>query len=750
MIAGAGVAGAVVGVATWFAIGALRADAAVSQTSGAGTTDATVVDGGAPASPDPAGAVSRAPGASGAVPGAGGTLAPTAVPALLSALLEAHAALHAASDATPAGGLEAAYEQVFGRAKMRVGLARAFHRKHGLGRFIRQGQATQLAQAVVSRVRELDTHGLKPDAYDLPALEQLAGALDEGAGMAAATPGAAFAEAILSSPALSPDELQARLTRAPADLSPEVVKTVAQRLTAARGAAPLASDAVGDTRFFKALLQLALDFRFIRVAHPHVLRTDDNAMERDDADIQALLDDIVAASGSPDPLASLDPVHPLYEPMRDLLGRYRGYAADTRCEALPDSARFREDQKGETVEKLQRRLACEGYYEGPVDGVLAGASWEGLRRYQEEHDLEQEATVGEATIESLNVSMARRVSQIEVTLQRMRESARGHFTDYFVRVNIPAFLLTVYEGMKPLRQQRIIVGTNRLDDDKSRLVQGHINRTGLFATRIFQVIVNPTWILPKRVEEGELKSSIAKDPTYLDKQKIKKFRLPDGSEVFVQGSGDTNVLGKVKFLLEESNAVYLHDTDKRHLFKERRRDFSHGCMRVDQAVDFARFVLLKAGFDEDQVNRSLKSSGQMPFDLKEPINLVTEYMTVDFLPDGRPVFYTDIYGYDSAALNGNTPIRESRRWGHELMRPRWVPLTASKVVDEWRASGKTAPHDYKPDAALAKADAEIERKQREAAKARRKARKEADSDGKGEREPSKPEPSKKKKKKRKK
>ena len=750
LIAGTGLAGAVVGVTTWFIIGALRPDAAVSPTPEPGADAGPLAAASPTPAPTPAAPGATADATTASRPPVSGQLDPTQHEAVLTALVTAHGSLHVADEAaSPPKGLEAAYEQVFGRAKNRIALARSFHRKHGLGRFVRQGRATPVAQAVVSRVRELDTHGLKADAYDLPALEQLAGALDAvPPSDPNASPGAAFAEAILTSPELSAEELRPRLGAAPSDLTPEVISAVAQRLAADKGTAPLATDAVGDTRFFKALLQLALDFRFIRVAHPHVLRQDDNAMERDEADIKALFDTVIASSGGPDPLAELDPRHPVYEPMRDLLGRYRGYAADARCVELPESARFRENQKGETVEKLQQRLACEGYYDGPVDGVLAGPAWEALRRYQDEHDLEPEATIGEDTITSLNVPLARRVKQIEVTLQRMRESPRDHFTDYFIRVNIPAFTLTVYEAMKATRQQRVIVGTNRLDDDKARLVQGHINRTGVFATRLYQVIVNPTWILPKRVEEGELKSSVAKDPGYLDKQKIKKMRLPDGTEVFIQGSGDTNVLGKVKFLLEESNAVYLHDTDKRHLFKERRRDFSHGCMRVDQAVDFARFVLLKAGFDEDQVTRSLKSSGQMPFDLKTPINLVTEYMTVDLRPDGRPVFYTDIYGYDLAAMNGNTPIRESRRWGHELLRPRWVPLTASKVVDEWRNAGRSAPHDYKPDAAAAKADAEAERKLREAANARKKARKAA-ADGKPVAE-AKPESGKKSKKKKKK
>jgi len=208
--------------------------------------------------------------------------------------------------------------------------------------------------------------------------------------------------------------------------------------------------------------------------------------------------------------------------------------------------------------------------------------------------------------------------------------------------------------------------------------------------------VNPTWILPKRVEVGELKSSLEKDPGYLDKQNIKKVKLSSGTEVFIQGAGDGNVLGKVKFLLEASNAIYLHDTDKRYLFKNQRRDFSHGCIRVDGAIDFARWLLGRAGFSEEEVDRAFRQEvTQRGFELKRPIPLVTEYMTVDLIDEARPVFYGDIYGYDAAFFERRLPAKETERWGSPRLRPRWVPLVDEAVVKEWRAAGKPAPRDYK-------------------------------------------------------
>jgi murein L,D-transpeptidase YcbB/YkuD len=212
------------------------------------------------------------------------------------------------------------------------------------------------------------------------------------------------------------------------------------------------------------------------------------------------------------------------------------------------------------------------------------------------------------------------------------------------------------------------------------------------------VIVNPTWILPRRVEQGELLTSVEEDPDYLAKKNIRKVRLGSGEDVLVQGAGGGNVLGKVKFLLEESNAVYLHDTDKRGLFKKRRRDFSHGCMRVEGAEEFARWLLERDGAPAAEVERAFVSKAHpIAFDLKTPINLVTEYITVDLTPAGEPVFLDDIYKYDDAYWNDKLPPTVTLPWGSALLRPRWVPLVDAKTVAAWKAEGKSAPRDLGPD-----------------------------------------------------
>ncbi len=535
--------------------------------------------------------------------------------------------------------VDRALDEQFKKQKSNRQFAKEFYATHGPGRFASAAGPTALGAAIIARAKTVADDAIDPTPY-------------------------------------AADELAA----------------------VAQDAAPDGGVAL-EARLFRTLLDLVMDHRFLHKAGPFKLYDRADIYEREKKELKDFVGQMLAAPDATAAMALLDPPHPQYQAMKTALADYRRMAAaEPGCPKLSPGWRFRKGSRGDEVKKLQQRLACEGYYTGELDGHFEGATIEAVKAYQEHHDLPMEGNVLEDTMESLMVSLDRRVKQIELAMQRMRESRFDKMGDYFIRVNIPSFTLKVYEKGQVIREHRVIVGTNKLDDDKVQLLQGHINRTKLFGTRLYEVIVNPTWILPKRVEEGELATSLEKDADYLAKTNIKKVKLGSGTEVLVQGAGKGNVLGKVKFLLEETNAIYLHDTDKRQLFKKQRRDFSHGCMRVDQAIDFGKWLLARDGFSPEEIDKAFSmSSLQRGFDLKNPVNLVTEYITVDIMADGKPIFYDDIYGYDSAYWNDKLPPNEKTRWGSPILRPRWVPVMEEGTVDGWRKAGKAAPRNLGPD-----------------------------------------------------
>ncbi len=283
----------------------------------------------------------------------------------------------------------------------------------------------------------------------------------------------------------------------------------------------------------RALVRMVLDYRVLKLTGPFRLVGEDD-VGRDRA-LQKQVRDIaleaLRAGDAAGVSAVLDPPHPSWEPLKRAYKRYREIAAAGGCQSLPTGARLRAGMKGASVEKLQERLACEGYYTGEIDGQYDHDVTAAVKQFQRHHELpDVEGNVLGETIVSLNVPITRRRDQLQLALQRLRETRVREMGDYYMKVNIPAYELTAVEGGKIILRNKVIVGTNRLDDDKVQLIQGHINRTKILTSRMYEVLENPTWILPERVAKGEIVGKLEEDADYLSKKNIGSRTLPDGAD----------------------------------------------------------------------------------------------------------------------------------------------------------------------------------------------------------------------------
>ena len=627
---------------------------------------------------------------------------------LLERLEAAHARIHGTAPASQGKtkGLPEALTRALG-TDFHPKLRKALHQKLGAGALVQGGRLTPAGSAVMARVRTLNRHAVDAKPYGTGPLEsQVAAYLEASKGATVATPEAAGpgGGALVAVLGMQPFQREA----AREQLRAAGVAGAADTAVAAAEAAVVAarsSDAVRqqglalEAALGRALLRLVLDFRFINRTGPFGVTKKVDDLIADGATRRRITRMFLAVARAPSEaaaLGALDPPHPSYEPLLRAYVTYLGLPRG-KCPTLPEGWRLGPGSRGGPVKTLQQRLACEGLYDGPLDGVYGEAVKAAVADYQAHHELEPAGLVGARTVRSLNVPPARRRAQIALALQRVRESRINQLGDFYLRVNLPLFELQAVDRGKVVRRHRVIVGTNRLDDDKVALLQGHINRTKLFQTQLYRLIINPAWILPERVEKGEVKGKLSEDPDYLKKHNIREYTLENGRKVLVQGKGRGNVLGKVKFLLKKSNAIYLHDTDKKWLFNKGRRDFSHGCMRVQGAVEFGRWLLARDGVPAAEIDKGFSlTDTQRGFDLRHPVDFITEYMTVDAAEDGKPVFLTDIYGYDDDFEHGRLPPRERIRWGHSRLRPNWVPQVSWDTVKAWRAAGKHAPRDYDP------------------------------------------------------
>jgi len=169
------------------------------------------------------------------------------------------------------------------------------------------------------------------------------------------------------------------------------------------------------------------------------------------------------------------------------------------------------------------------------------------------------------------------------------------------------------------------------------------HKTPVFADEMRYVIFHPYWNVPPSIARAELWPKDARDPSYLANH---GFEVVNGE--IRQKPGRKNALGPVKFVFPNSYNVYLHGTPSVSLFSRARRDFSHGCIRVQDPVALAAWVLRdKPGWTVDRIRAVIAGSQTMQVNLDKPIPVLILYSTAVVEPNGDVHFFDDIYGYDA-------------------------------------------------------------------------------------------------------
>ncbi len=319
----------------------------------------------------------------------------------------------------------------------------------------------------------------------------------------------------------------------------------------------------------------------------------------------------------------------------------------------------------EAIEAVQRRLALEGFWEGEPTGVFDEATVAALGRYRAARHLPKKKTWDEEVAAELNVPCEDRLAVLRLNVRRWRHSAR---TDEktFVMVNIPGFRARFVADGETRVSKRVVVGAGTSYWDAERKRRIFRNATPILHDYISQVVVNPSWTLPNRVIRNEIKPKMAKDPEYLEKNRYVIKQGASGQEIFVQLPGPGNALGTVKMLFPNSESVYMHDTNRPGFFNYPRRDFSHGCVRVHEAMEFAHTLL-----DHDAKGRAegVPSLGRLKtlarkdsertfwYPIQAPIPVFLEYYTASVGRDGVVLFHPDVYDYDKATLGSGGGAR---------------------------------------------------------------------------------------------
>jgi murein L,D-transpeptidase YcbB/YkuD len=383
-------------------------------------------------------------------------------------------------------------------------------------------------------------------------------------------------------------------------------------------------------------------------------------------DFAALLREARGGEGVPALLDRLEPAYRHYRRNRRELARYRGLARAGEpppVPALPKGRRKVEPgQPWDEAEALRARLLVFGDLAAGVPGASApdgtplyeGALVDAVKRFQARHVLDADGVVGAGTIEALNVPLAARVRQLELAMERGRWLPPLDERPT-VFVNVPLFRLWASDpvrGEEPLRM-KVVVGRS-LD-----------NRTPIFVQRMEYVVFRPYWSPPYGIAVNEIVPHARRDPSYLEREDLEIVASGDESAPALPGTpenldavvagrlfvrqrpGPKNSLGLVKFIFPNHENVYMHGTPATRLFSRTRRDFSHGCIRVEDPALLAEWVLRDVpGWTRERIEAAMQGDRPTRVNLREPLMVVLFYDTVHVNSEGVVHFVGDIYGHD--------------------------------------------------------------------------------------------------------
>jgi murein L,D-transpeptidase YcbB/YkuD len=346
--------------------------------------------------------------------------------------------------------------------------------------------------------------------------------------------------------------------------------------------------------------------------HLHMGRIDPRAVgfrmnaPVDDHDFAAMLREALAAGRLGAATEEFRPPLALYRGLVRALATYRRLAADAvPLELEVPKASVKPGAPYDGLVPLHQRLVLLGDLpaDAPVPADPAtydGPIVEGVKRFQQRHGLEPDGVLGRSTFAALNVSVDHRVGQVELALERLRWLPHLR-EDGFLAVNIPMFRLwgwgVVPPDGAPAFDMAVIVG------------KALNTQTPVFVEEMRHVIFRPYWNVPRSILRGEVLPAIARDPIYLARNDMEIVAgesdearrvaadeeglagLREGRYRVRQRPGPNNSLGLVKFVFPNDDAVYMHGTPAVSLFGRPRRDFSHGCIRVEDPVKLAEWML---------------------------------------------------------------------------------------------------------------------------------------------------------------
>lgn len=364
--------------------------------------------------------------------------------------------------------------------------------------------------------------------------------------------------------------------------------------------------------------------------------------------IYAQMTDLQQSGSMNDVVKKIEPHHPSYYLLKRSIKNFLDNATFKEYTKVPTPGKNKS-----TFEKaLQKRLYEGGFLETDsiqLDSTQIAAA---VKKFQQKKGITVDGKVGEGTLRMLNLSDREKFVRIALSLDKYKLLPQ-EMPQKYIWVNLPSYQLQYYVNDTVHLLSKVICGKP-------------YTRTPLLNSQISELITYPQWVPPPSIVQKEILPAVRKNPGYLAR---KGFSLIDskGNEIdpysidwtkysksvpfrIVQGSGDANSLGVMKFVFPNKYSVYLHDTNQRSLFSLPSRSLSHGCVRVQEWNTLANYIISEdkqngGKAKADSINAWLAKKQKMSVPLQRKIPVFIRYITCEGSPKGVQ-FYDDIYGED--------------------------------------------------------------------------------------------------------
>ena len=328
-------------------------------------------------------------------------------------------------------------------------------------------------------------------------------------------------------------------------------------------------------------------------------------------------------------------VNPSYKLLKDQLQKYYDIAKKGGWQPIAAAKKIKKGDSSLAVLFIKKRLQLTGEMPGgDTSQIFNEQLVSAVKAFQASHGSTPDGVVTPTLIKEMNVPALKRVEQLLINMGRMRWML-NHTEGNLITVNLPEFVLHVFEGKNKKFDMNVVVGK-----------EGH--NTTIFTGNLNQIVFSPYWNVPASIVEKEILPSIEKNPDYLANNEMEETgESVDGIPVVRQLPGPKNSLGKVKFLFPNSFDIYFHDTPAKSLFNKDKRAYSHGCIRLSDPVKMATYLLQnQSEWTPEKIDEAMNSGEEQYVKLKDPVPVLITYNTAWVDENGVLNFRDDIYNHD--------------------------------------------------------------------------------------------------------